>query len=282
MNSIPTSVLTARAPTGLIGVVHLPPMPGDPRHRGAGGFAEVERLAMADAEALVAGGVDAIIIENFGSSPFPKGTIGDRLPPHQTALLALLARQMLALSVPIGLNCLRNDAISALGAAAASGASFVRVNVHTGAYVTDQGLIEGEAAQSLRYRAALGATNVAIAADVLVKHASPLAPLDPTTATHDCLDRGLADAVIVTGAATGAPVDRELLAQVREAAGDAVVLVGSGMTPERAPELGPLIDGAIVGTWVKRGGDVRAPVEIERVRRMGEALRPRLRVRKEH
>ncbi|MFO0660703.1 MAG: BtpA/SgcQ family protein [Polyangiaceae bacterium] len=261
-----------RAPRGVIGVVHVPPMPGDPRHE-QGGFGEVERFAMADAEALVAGGVDAIIIENFGSAPFSKGVGVARIPPHQIALLTLLVRSVASLGVSVGVNCLRNDARSALGIAAVAGASFVRVNIHSGAYVTDQGLIEGEADETLRYRSSIGASHVAILADVLVKHASPLAPLTATDATHDVVTRGLADAVIVTGRATGAPVDRALLEEVSHAAHGATVLLGSGLTPALADSLAPLAHGAIVGSWLKRDGVLEAPVDAARVKELIAAVR---------
>ena len=257
---------------GLIGVVHVPAMPGDPGHRGGGGFAAVEAAAVADALALAEGGVDAIIVENFGSAPFPKGVDGSRLPPQQVALLTLVVREAARRTgLPVGVNCLRNDVIAALGIAAAAGAAFVRVNVHTGAYVTDQGLIEGEADRSLRYRAALGAP-VELAADVLVKHAAPLAPVTMTDAVHDCLDRGLADAVIVSGAATGAPVDEGLLREARAAAGARSVLLGSGLTPERIDALAPLATGAIVGTWLKVDGKLANPVDPARVRRLAQAV----------
>ena len=153
----------------------------------------------------------------------------------------------------------------------------MRVNVHTGAYVTDQGLIEGEANRSLRYRRELGAENVEILADVLVKHAEPLVPVDPTTATEDTVKRGLADGVIVTGRATGQPVDRALLEQVSTVAGHASVLIGSGLTLENCSELGPYVDGAIVGTALKRDGQLFAPVDVDRVKAMAEALSANLR-----
>jgi membrane complex biogenesis BtpA family protein len=161
-----------------------------------------------------------------------------------------------------------------MGIAAVAGADFIRVNVHTGAYLTDQGVIEGEAHETLRYRSALGASEqVDIWADVLVKHATPLAPTDPVTATKDCLLRGLASAVIVTGTGTGEPISTALLETVREAAGGRPVVLGSGVTPERAPQLWPLADVAIVGTYFKENGDVRAPVELARVERLVKALR---------
>jgi membrane complex biogenesis BtpA family protein len=170
-------------------------------------------------------------------------------------------------------NCLRNDAIAALSIAATAGADFVRVNVHVGAYATDQGVIEGEAARSLRHREALGARRVSICADVLVKHATPLAPIEPEQAARDTLDRGMADALIVTGAATGAAADPSVLERVRAAAAERPVLLGSGLTPENARSLLPLADGAIVGTWIKERGDVRAEIDPARVRTLADACR---------
>ncbi len=257
---------------GLIGVIHLPALPGDPGYR-EGGFASAFARARADADALVAGGVAALIVENFGSAPFVKGCAGDRIPPHQAAALARVCAEARQFGVPVGVNCLRNDAHTALGIAAACELDFIRVNVHTGAYVTDQGLIEGEAAATLRYRDALGiGSRCEIWADVLVKHAAPLAPLDAETATHDCLDRGLADAVIVSGAATGAPVDVALLRSVRAAAGARPVLIGSGLTPANAKPLLAHADAAIVGTYVKRDGLVGNPVDPARVRALVAAI----------
>lgn len=255
-------------------MLHLPALPGDPRPGGC--FAEAEERALRDAELLAAAGFDALIVENFGSAPFAKGTAGHRLPPHQVAFLALVGRAAKRVTgLPVGVNCLRNDGVSALGIAAAADLDFVRVNVHSGAYVTDQGLIEGEADVTLRYRASLGA-DIALLADVLVKHAAPLAPLDATQAVEEVLDRGMADAVIVTGRGTGHSVDRAMLAQVREAAGARPVLIGSGLSPSNAAEQARFADGAIVGTATKRGGDVRAPVDAARAKAVVDAVRPHL------
>jgi membrane complex biogenesis BtpA family protein len=280
---------------GLIGVIHLRALPGDPgcsseealRH----GFEPMRGAALRDAEALVGGGVDGLIIENFGSAPFPKGDASQRLPPHQIAALTLITREIMLLfpqarsgaALSLGVNCLRNDVIAALGIAAACGLGrpgkpgFVRVNVHTGAYLTDQGVIEGEAYHSLRYRQTLAASDLRIFADVLVKHAAPLVPLNATAATHDCIDRGLADGVIVTGQATGAAVDRDLLKQVADAAGDKPVLIGSGFTPRDGIRLAPLAHGAIVGTWVKEQGALHRPVDLDRVRQLVDAAAGRFR-----
>jgi membrane complex biogenesis BtpA family protein len=271
-------VLSARrSGRGVIGVVHLPALPGDPGWAG-GPIDEVFGFAVRDAEALAAGGCDAIIVENFGSAPFARGTRADPLPPEQVSAMTLAVASVgRAVDVPLGVNCLRNDARAALAIAATTGARFIRVNIHTGAYVTDQGVIEGDAASTLRERQRLGLGDVAILADILVKHASPLAPLSAEDATKDTLLRGRADGVIVTGRATGAPTDVEQLRRVREAAGDGCVLVGSGMNLDNARQIAPLIEGAIVGTYFKRDGQLSAPVDADRVRRLVEALDGRLR-----
>ena len=136
----------------LIGVVHLPALPGDAAAPRGGDFKPALEFARADGLRLAAGGVDGIIVENFGSAPFVKGSAGDPLPPHQLAALTLIAAQLRdETQLPIGVNCLRNDAYSALGIAAADDLDFIRVNIHSGAYLTDQGVIEGEAPRTLAY-----------------------------------------------------------------------------------------------------------------------------------
>lgn len=258
-------------------MVHLPPLPGDPLYR-RGGAAAVLQHALADADALVLGGVDALIVENFGSTPFAKGSRAEPAPPHQVVMLARVAAAIRERhGLPLGVNCLRNDARAAVAIAALLDLEFVRINIHTGAYITDQGLIEGEAASTMRYRRELDAEGIAILADVLVKHASPLAPISAGDATRDCLERGLAQGVIVTGAATGAAIDAGLLREVRAAAGEEPVYLGSGLTPEGVAHLAPLADGAIVGTWLKVDGKVRAPVDVQRVRTLAAALQGRFR-----
>src|SRR5207245_839512 len=99
---------------------------------------------------------------------------------------------------PVGVNVLRNDACAALGIAATVGAAFIRVNVHSGVAASDQGILEGRAAETLRLRDALGVP-VAIWADVHVKHARPLDSEDVARAAEDAVERGLADAILVSG-----------------------------------------------------------------------------------
>lgn len=250
----------------LVGVVHLRPLPGSPRWEGS--LQAVQDAAAADAAALAEGGADAVVVENFGDRPFTGGTV----PPETVAAMALAAGAVRdACGLPLGFNVLRNDAFAALALAATGGGAFIRVNVLCGAAVTDQGLIEGRAFEVARRRASL-CPEVAVWADVHVKHAAPLGDVSLAEAARDTRDRALADALIVSGTGTGRATAIEDLEVVRTACPDAPLYVGSGATPESAPGLLEIADGLIVGTALKRDGDVGQPVDPDRVRRFRDAV----------
>lgn len=250
----------------LIGLVHLRPLPGSPLYDGC--WERVVEGALEDARALMEGGIDGLLVENFHDVPFAKSRVG----PHTVAAMALLVQEVSRIAtVPVGVNVLRNDARSALAIAAVCGAAFIRVNVHVGVMVTDQGLLQGRADETLRYRRELGA-RVAIFADVLVKHAVPVGPLDPAQVAFDTARRGLADALIVSGPRTGQPCDPADLRAVRAAVPEAPLLIGSGITADNATALLALADGALVGTSLKRDGGVHQPVDVERVKALRAAV----------
>lgn len=252
----------------ILGMVHLRALPGSPRHDGD--LEAVREAALADARALVDGGVDGLLVENFGDAPFHPGRVPAPVVAHLTALAAAVRREV---DVPLGVNVLRNDAVAALGIAHAVGAEMIRVNVLCGARLTDQGIVQGVAHELLRERRSLGAENVRILADVNVKHSAPLAPYDLSQGVRDVLERGGADAVVVSGTGTGAAVDLAELKEVRAASQGAPVLVGSGVTAETAARTLEDADGLIVGTAFQRDGWSAAPVEPARVRELIRAAR---------
>ncbi len=244
----------------LIGVIHLAPLPGSARHTLS--MKEIIDRALTDARSLREAGFDAAIVENYGDAPFTVGAV----PPASVAAMAItaqVAREQTGLR--IGINALRNDARAALGIACASGATFIRVNVHTGVYATDQGLIEGRAHETLQYRKQLG-SRIAIFADVAVKHARPLSEPDIARAARDAAYRGLADALIVTGPATGEPADLEEIRRVATAVPDRRVFVGSGATIESVARLLTVAGGVIVGTGIKIGCITENLIDLERAR----------------
>lgn len=258
-------------PRGVIGMVHLAPLPGAPRWSDAPGALDaVLERATADARGLIGGGVDAILVENYGDTPFH----ADRVEPVTVAVMTRAVRVVVeaAAGVPVGVNVLRNDVSAALAIAAATGARFVRANVHTGGMYTDQGWVEGKAAETVRLRERL-APAVAILADVLVKHATPPAGLELTDAARDAWHRGLADGLIATGGATGSPTDLERVRVLRAAVPEAPVLIGSGVTPGTVRSALDTAHGVIVGSALEADGVAGRPVDEDRVRRLVEAAR---------
>jgi membrane complex biogenesis BtpA family protein len=250
-----------------IGVVHLQPLPTSPRWGGS--LSAVISRAEQEATALASGGVDGIIVENFFDAPFAKDIVD---PAVVSAMSLIIQRLMNLITLPIGVNVLRNDALSAMAIASCVNAQFIRVNVLTGAMATDQGVIEGNAHQLLRYRRELG-SDVKILADVLVKHARPLGSPNLTTAVHETIERGLADGVILSGWATGSPPSLEDLELASSAAQGTPVFIGSGATWENIPQLMKASDGVIVSSSLKRHGRIDEPIDPIRVSQFVEAMR---------
>jgi len=258
--------LFARAPKLLIGVVHLRALPGAPRWRGD--LREVIRRAVADATAYERGGAHAIFIENFWDAPFTRSNVE---PETIAAMTAAGCAIRGAINLPLGFNVLRNDARAALALCTACGGSFIRVNIHTGAMLTDQGLIEGDAYRTLRYRERV-CPGAEIFADVHVKHGVPLGNWTIENSARDTVERGLADALIVSGVGTGHAAALGDVERVRAACPKAKLLLGSGVTTTNVQEYLQVADGVIVGTSLKRGSKLTNPVDPKRVAALVKAM----------
>ena len=249
-----------------IGVIHLPPLPGSPLW--GRDMSRVLHQAQQEASVLEEGGANGVIVENFGDVPF---RIGPVEPDTVSAMTLAVDRVQQATNLPVGVNMLRNDARAALAVAAATGASFIRVNIHYGVMAAEEGLVQGEAYDTLRRRAALGA-DIKILAVVLVKHAVPVGDQDLALMAQETAYRGLADGLIVSGPVTGQPAEASDVAILREAVPEGFILVGSGVTVANAPQLLAKADGAIVGTSLKRDGMVSNPIDPDRVKRLAEII----------
>lgn len=253
----------------IVGVIHLPALPGTPRGGSVRDFAQLVDFARRDAAAWAEGGADALMVENFHDVPFHKGPVG---PETVAAMTLAVAAVMKESGLPTGVNVLRNDVEAAAAIAALTGAAFIRANVYVGAAVTDQGLIEGRAdvVQALIRRLS---APVEVWADVDVKHAAQLAPRSLGELAEDAVKRGLASALIVTGAGTGHPTRLDDVRDVRSAMPAAPVYVGSGANPETLPMLLQVASGAIVGSAAKENADPANPVDVKLVRALVEAAR---------
>lgn len=252
--------------TPVIGVVHLLPLPASARW--GGNLHNVIERAEQEATALATGGVDGIILENFFDAPFSKGRVDSATV---SAMTLVVERIRNLVTVPLGVNVLRNDALSAMAIASCTNSDFIRVNVLSGVMATDQGTIEGCAHELLRYRRELG-SNVKIMADVMVKHAHPISTPNLSVAVKDTVERGLADAVVLSGWATGNPPNIEDLELARIAAPNTPIFIGSGASLDNIATLKQAADGVIVSSSLKRGGKIKNPIDPVRVGQFMEAI----------
>lgn len=245
----------------IIGVVHLPPLPGSPRFEN---LDRVERRAIHDAERLAKGGVDGLIVENYGDQPFNKETSKMTV----SSLSVICSKIKDVFKGPIGVNVLRNDWKSALSISHVLDLSFVRINVYTGCYSTPSGYIEGEAGKIERFRDKFD-MKIFILADIDVKHAEAIYPKNVRDAAQDAADRGNADGLIVTGERTGEEVRLNDLEEVKECV-DVPVLAGSGVNDENIKEVLSNSHGAIIGTYFKEDGVTSNKVSLSRVKELVE------------
>jgi membrane complex biogenesis BtpA family protein len=253
-----------------IGVVHLAPLPGAPRHDG-GGVEAIYARGLADARAYLEGGCDGVIVENHGDVPFLKP---DAIGPETAAHMAVIADRIRRdFGRPFGINVLANAAVPALAVASASGAAFVRVNQWANAYVANEGFVEGEAARAMRYRAALRASHVAIFADAHVKHGAHAIVADrPVEEQVRDLVFFDADAVIATGQRTGHAADLDYIRLIKQAS-HLPTLVGSGVTPDNVGDILSVADGVIVASALKHEGVWWNSVDVDRVRAFAARLK---------
>jgi membrane complex biogenesis BtpA family protein len=247
----------------IIGMIHLPALPGSPKH--TLNFDDILSHALSDLNSLIESGVDGVLVENFHDYPFPKCEI-----PLPTLIpFTLLAQRIVQQSsVPVGVNLLRNACEQALTVASFTGADFIRCNFFTGVYITDQGLIEGCAASLKRYQKQLQGfktiSNPKIFADIHCKHAAPLSSRSLDLEVQDAFERGMADSIIITGERTGLPTKIKDL-QLLQSKGLAPIIIGSGLTSENVDQLMPLAHGAIVGSSFKKDGLLSNPIDSKKV-----------------
>ncbi len=253
----------------IIGMVHLPPLPGAPGYTGD----PIERIVdfgVGEAQALQDGGVDAILVENFHDYPYPP----DRVPTPTLMAMATIAYEVKeAVSVPTGVNLLFNDTENEMYLAWCLGLDFIRVEGFVDLLLSDMGVLFPKAPDLMRLRRLLGAESVAILADVQGKYTHALPERSVLDSAKDAFERGGAGAVILTGGRTGEAASLETVALLKNSFPEKKVFLGSGITPDALPRLLTNADGAIVGSYFKKDGRVDKPVDPERVKAMMQVAR---------
>ena len=254
------------APRALLGVVHLDALPGTPAHRQP--LDAILERALEEARVYAAAGYHGIIIENIGDRPFLKRAVG----PEVVAAMAAIGREVRrAVSVPLGVQVLAGANREALAVALACGARFIRAEGFVFGHVADEGLMESDAGELLRYRRAIGADDIRVLADIKKKHSAHAITADvDLAATAHAAEFFLADGVVVTGIATGEPTEPAHVREVSHAVG-IPVLVGSGVNAENVG-LYPEADAFIVGSSLKQGGVWSGGLDPARVQVLARAF----------
>jgi uncharacterized protein len=254
----------------VIGMVHLPPLPGSVGYTGYG-MQQIIDFALRDAERLIQGGVDALMVENMWDLPY---SVGTDVSPEQMCSQAVAASEVIrAVKVPVGINVVHNGGRVVLGIGIATGAKFVRVCLLTGAQVWDTGEFDhGCAHELLTTRKMAYAENIKLFCDVDKKHSVRFPGID--LETHiEWTDFYLADALIISGKMTGSAPTVDKVRKAREAIGSRrPILMGSGTNPDNVADFLKYADGCIVGSSLKEGNRTENPVSVEKVKRYMEAV----------
>lgn len=249
----------------IFGMVHCLPLPGT---KDFTNMQDVKAQALADADVLQKGRVDAIIVENMNDVP-----AGIKMDTEQiTALAAMAALVKERVSVPVGIDAAFNDYEAGISTALAIGADFVRVPVFVDTVVTASGTIHPCAREAVRYRRAIGAEHILLICDIQPKHTYMLVDRISLRDSAVMAEQNGADAIIVTGTTTGAAASMDDIRSVKESVGIPVV-VGSGFNANNAAEQLKIADGAIVGSAFKEGGVIMSPVKLELVQKLMTAVR---------
>ena len=245
----------------IVGMIHVDPLPGTPQYKG-----DVESIinkAVKEAIIYKNSGIDAIAIENMHDIPYLIRYVG----PEIISLMSIIGREVKKASqLPCGIQILAGANKEALAAAHSAGMDFIRSEGFVFAHVADEGIMESDAGELLRYRKQIGAEDILIFTDIKKKHSSHSITSDVNISeTAKAAEFFLSDGVILTGTSTGKETDIDELKKVR-ATVKIPVLIGSGLTANNIEKYFPAADAFIIGSYFKQGGDWRKKVDANRVK----------------
>lgn len=258
MNTWLDDVFTVTKP--IIGMCHLPALPGDPAYDRVGGVDAIIAHARQEISALQEGGVDGILISNEFSLPYLTATE----PITAITMARVIGEIRSELAVPFGVNVLW-DAVRSIDLAVATGAAFVR-EIFTGVYASDFGLWDTNIGKTARHRQSVSGDDVRLLFNIVPEAASYLAGRDLASLTRSTVFNCVPDGLCVSGLTAGAPTDTSTLGIVKENAGGTPVIVNTGVRPDTLEESMRYADAGIVGTFFKKDGQFENAVDVSRVK----------------
>ncbi len=246
----------------IIGMIHIEALPGTPNYKGD--VNSIIKKAKKEAQIYKDTGIDSIMIENMHDVPYLKNHVG----PEITSLMSIVGYEIKNLTgLPTGIQILAGANKEALASANAAGLDFIRAEGFVFAHVADEGIIESNAGELLRYRKMIGAENIAVFTDIKKKHSSHSITSDVSLVeTAKTADFFMSDGLILTGKSTGEEADIDEIKSVKEYV-KLPVLVGSGVTLENIEMYYKIADGFIIGSYFKQEGFWKNEVDTERVKK---------------
>lgn len=249
----------------VIGMVHCLPLPTTAGF--SGDFEKITEQAVEDARTLEKAGVDALIVENMGDTPFSALLNKAQIAALSSVTTAVKA----AVSIPVGVDAAFNDCEAGLAIAAITGATFIRVPVFVDTVLFTDGVITPCAKKCMEFRKKLGAEHIKILADVQVKHAHMLLPhITIEQSAKEAVSCG-ADAIIVTGTQIGEETPLDLIRRVKEVV-NVPVFAGSGVNAGNIKKQLSVADGAVIGSSLKEGGVITNPISYTLVKEVLDGL----------
>lgn len=244
-------------------MIHVPALPGTPVF--SGNLASVVAKVRYEATLLAKAGVDGIVIENMHDTPYLARKVGPEIVAAMTAVA--LAVKQAAPGLPCGIQILAGANQAALAVALAADLQFIRAEGFVFGHLADEGWMNSDAGELLRYRKQIGAEHIAIYTDIKKKHSAHQMTADVSLAeTAKAAAFFRTDGVIVTGSATGEKVSPADLKAVRAACPDLPLLIGSGITAHNSKDYNTLADGFIVGSALKKDGFWANDIDPDRLR----------------
>ena len=243
----------------IIGMVHLPPLPGAPRYDTQAGIQGLIDWAARDLKALQAGGIDAVMFGNEADLPY----VLTAPPEGVAAMSAVVTALKPEIEVPFGVNYLW-DPLATVSIAAATDAHFAR-EIMTGVYASDMGMWEPDCAGAMRLRSQIGRADLTMLFNINAEFAAPLDTRPIEVRAKSAVFSSLADVICVSGPMTGQGVDQSDLRRVKETIPDTPVFANTGVNLDTVADILSIADGAVIGTHFKQSGDTWNPVDGDRV-----------------
>ncbi len=246
----------------VIGMIHIEALPGTPQNRF--GNEQIIEKALNEARIYLKNGIDALMIENMHDVPYLKNDNGHEISSMMSIIAYLIKRET---GLPLGIQILAGANRAALAAANSAGADFIRAEGFVFGHIADEGYIDSDAAQLLRYRKQIGAEHIAVFTDIKKKHSSHAvtADMDITEMAH-AAEFFLSDGLIITGVHTGSSANIEEIKRVKKTT-RLPVLVGSGINLENLNIYLPFVDAFIVGSYFKKNNYWANNLEPDKIKR---------------